>query len=212
MRTPNLLCAAAALLLPVPSAAAAPHNYVVVIDKMKFGSVPAQLHPGDTILWVNRDFLRHSATAANHSQAEDQVRCRHATFRIRKNGARWQRGITVHRQGCASLSRLAEESAERLIAAEWGKAELSKGGGYEVDIEIEAADRQGLLHDISTILLREKINVTATRTHSHHHAAIMRFTLLITSVAQLNRLLGLMGLLEAPPEGDFIKWPKENDE
>lgn len=102
------------------------------------------------------------------------------------------RGITVHRHGCASLSRLAEESAERLIAAEWGKAELSKGGGYEVDIEIEAADRQGLLHDISTILLREKINVTATRTHSHHHAAIMRFTLLITSVAQLNRLLGLI--------------------
>ena len=67
MRTPNLLCAAAALLLPVPSAAAAPHNYVVVIDKLKFGPVPAQLHPGDTILWVNRDFLRHSATAANHS-------------------------------------------------------------------------------------------------------------------------------------------------
>ena len=61
-----------------------------------------------------------------------------------------------------------------------------------MDIEIEAVDRQGLLHDISTILLREKINVTATRTHSHHHAAIMRFTLLITSVAQLSRLLGLI--------------------
>ena len=102
------------------------------------------------------------------------------------------RGITVHRQGCASLSRLAEESAERLIAAEWGTADLSKGGGYEVDIEIEAVDRQGLLHDISTILLREKINVTATRTQSHHHVAIMRFTLLITSVAQLTRLLGLI--------------------
>jgi GTP pyrophosphokinase len=102
------------------------------------------------------------------------------------------RGITVHRQGCASLSRLAEESAERLIAAEWGTADLSKGGEYEVDIEIEAVDRQGLLHDISTILLREKINVTATRTYSHHHAAIMRFTLLITSVAKLSRLLGLI--------------------
>jgi GTP pyrophosphokinase len=102
------------------------------------------------------------------------------------------RGITVHRQGCASLSRLAEESAERLIAAEWGAADMSKGGGYEVDIEVEAIDRQGLLHDISTILLREKINVTATRTQSHHHAALMRFTLLITSVEQLSRLMGLI--------------------
>jgi GTP pyrophosphokinase len=63
---------------------------------------------------------------------------------------------------------------------------------YEVDIEIEAFDRQGLLHDISTILLREKINVTATRTQSRNHTAIMRFTLLITGLTQLSRLLGLI--------------------
>ena len=31
------------------------------------------------------------------------------------------RGITIHRQGCASLSRLTEESAERLIAADWDR-------------------------------------------------------------------------------------------
>jgi len=39
----------------------------VVIDKMKFGPVPAKVRTGDTIVWVNRDFLRHTATAANHS-------------------------------------------------------------------------------------------------------------------------------------------------
>lgn len=48
-------------------AAAASRTYTVVIDKMKFGPVPAQLHRGDSIIWVNRDFLRHTATAANHS-------------------------------------------------------------------------------------------------------------------------------------------------
>jgi plastocyanin len=47
--------------------AAAPRTYTVIIDKMKFGPVPAQLHRGDSIVWVNRDFLRHTATAANHS-------------------------------------------------------------------------------------------------------------------------------------------------
>ena len=36
------------------------------MDKMKFGPLPAELHKGDTIIWVNHDFLRHSATAANH--------------------------------------------------------------------------------------------------------------------------------------------------
>jgi plastocyanin len=56
----------AALLVASP-AMAAPRTYTVVIDKMKFGPLPAGLHKGDAILWVNRDFLRHTATAADHS-------------------------------------------------------------------------------------------------------------------------------------------------
>ena len=50
-----------------PAATAAPHRYTVIIDKLKFGPVPGQLRKGDTILWVNKDFFRHSATAADHS-------------------------------------------------------------------------------------------------------------------------------------------------
>ena len=100
------------------------------------------------------------------------------------------RGITIHRQGCASLSRLSAESAERLVAADW---DVSKGGAsYPVDVEIEALDRQGLLSDISTILLREKINVTATHTQSRGVTATMQFTLKITGLAQLRRVLGLI--------------------
>ncbi|HSR01064.1 MAG TPA: cupredoxin domain-containing protein [Sphingomicrobium sp.] len=55
-----------ALLCSGP-AVAAPRTYVVVIDKMKFGPVPTDLHKGDAIVWVNRDFLRHSATAGDGS-------------------------------------------------------------------------------------------------------------------------------------------------
>ena len=56
---------AALLLVPMPAAAA--HTYAVVIDKMKFGALPSGLRKGDAIVWVNRDFLRHTATAANHT-------------------------------------------------------------------------------------------------------------------------------------------------
>lgn len=56
-----------ALLLGASPAAAAPHSYTVVIDKLKFGPLPAQLHKGDTITWVNKDMFRHTATAADHS-------------------------------------------------------------------------------------------------------------------------------------------------
>jgi plastocyanin len=64
----SLAAAAAVLALPPASpAAAAPRVHTVVIDKMKFGPVPAGIRSGDTILWVNRDFLRHSATARDKS-------------------------------------------------------------------------------------------------------------------------------------------------
>jgi plastocyanin len=58
-----------ALSLPLAAlpAEAAPHTYTVTIDKLKFGAVPADLHKGDVIVWVNHDFLRHTATAADHS-------------------------------------------------------------------------------------------------------------------------------------------------
>lgn len=56
-----LLCAAEA------PAAAAPHTYTVVMDKLKFGPLPTGLHKGDTIVWVNKDMFRHTATATDHS-------------------------------------------------------------------------------------------------------------------------------------------------
>ena len=57
--------AVAAALALVPPASAAPRVYTVVIDKMRFGPAPVGLHVGDRIVWANKDFLRHSATAAD---------------------------------------------------------------------------------------------------------------------------------------------------
>lgn len=42
-------------------------DYTIVLDKMKFGPVPAELHAGDTIIWQNNDIFRHSATARDKS-------------------------------------------------------------------------------------------------------------------------------------------------
>lgn len=67
MRPPLLVIAFAALVHPLPLTAAAPRTHVVVIDKMKFGPVPAALRTGDTIVWVNRDMFKHTATARNRS-------------------------------------------------------------------------------------------------------------------------------------------------
>ena len=58
--------------IPLSAATAKPavqasKTYTVVIDQMKFGAVPAGLRVGDTVIWVNRDLFRHTATAADRS-------------------------------------------------------------------------------------------------------------------------------------------------
>jgi len=61
-----------------------------------------------------------------------------------------------------------------------------------VDIEIEANDRQGLLRDVSEVMTREKINVTAVSTLSRGLQAGMRFTVQIADLDQLARILALI--------------------
>jgi len=63
---------------------------------------------------------------------------------------------------------------------------------FPVDIVVEAMDRQGLLRDISEIMTREKINVTAVNTLSKNLQARMSFTLEVRSIAQLKRALTLV--------------------
>jgi len=81
------LIALAVLLIPMPPASAAPRTYTVVIDKMKFGAVPAGLRVGDRIVWVNKDMFRHTATAKDKSFDLDLQPGKSGTAIVRKAGA-----------------------------------------------------------------------------------------------------------------------------
>jgi plastocyanin len=68
LAVPLIGAAAAALaLVPISHVDAAPRVHTVVIAKMKFGPVPAGIRAGDTIVWVNRDPVKHTATARDRS-------------------------------------------------------------------------------------------------------------------------------------------------
>jgi GTP pyrophosphokinase len=97
------------------------------------------------------------------------------------------RGVTIHRACCANLRAM---DRERLIDAQWG--EQPAGGAYPVDIEVNAADRTGLLRDVSDTLARERINVLAANTESHDTSARMLFTVEIADLPQLDRVLGML--------------------
>ena len=81
------LIALAVLLMSMPPASAAPRTYTVVIDKMKFGAVPAGLRVGDRIVWVNKDMFRHTATAKDKSFDLDLQPGKSGTAIVRKAGA-----------------------------------------------------------------------------------------------------------------------------
>jgi GTP pyrophosphokinase len=100
------------------------------------------------------------------------------------------RGISVHRRDCTSLGELLARQPERMIEAQWG----ARGGEvYPVEIAVQAHDRQGLLRDVSEVLSRERINVTAVNTLTRNHVANMAFTVEVADLEHLKRALAQIG-------------------
>lgn len=99
------------------------------------------------------------------------------------------KGVSIHREDCASLRAIAEAHPERLIDADWGSG---TNASYAVDMKVTANDRQGLLRDIGDALARERINVTAVRTQSRDDLAQMRFSFEVSDLAQLKRAFAIV--------------------
>ncbi|MCK9388332.1 MAG: bifunctional (p)ppGpp synthetase/guanosine-3',5'-bis(diphosphate) 3'-pyrophosphohydrolase [Sulfuritalea sp.] len=99
------------------------------------------------------------------------------------------KGISIHRVDCVNFRNMAARNPERVISAEWG---AQSDAVYPVDLVVDATDRQGLLRDISDILSREKINVTAVRTQSRGGAAYMSFTVELSGTTALQKALTLL--------------------
>jgi len=102
------------------------------------------------------------------------------------------KGVSIHRESCEGLKRLAERHPERVIETAWGQSEAA----YAVDMAVTATDRRGLLRDIGDALAREKINVTAVRTQTRDDLAFMRFSFDVTDAGQLKRAAALVRALK----------------
>ena len=101
------------------------------------------------------------------------------------------RGVAVHRRDCSNFRHMAEVSPGRVIDVGWGAPDRERTGVYPLDVQIEAADRPGLLRDISEVFAREKINVTGAHTQSarDRSTAWMTLTVEAPDVARLAPVL-----------------------
>ena len=105
------------------------------------------------------------------------------------------KGVSVHRADCSNLREMVAKNGERLIEVEWGIPRLVDGAVYPVDVAIEAADRQGLLRDISEVFTKEKMNVIGVQTQSVKGTAWMTFTVEVADSGRLHKVLGIVGEL-----------------
>jgi GTP pyrophosphokinase len=97
------------------------------------------------------------------------------------------KGVSIHRQECDNFRNMATRNPERVIACAWGTT--VERVAYPSDILIEAADRQGLLRDVSDVLSRERINVTSARMNSKAGLARMRLTIELPDASTLKNAL-----------------------
>jgi GTP pyrophosphokinase len=103
------------------------------------------------------------------------------------------KGVSVHRADCSNFRELAARSIERVIEVEWGAPKSVAGAAvYPVDVAVEAADRQGLLRDISEVFAREKTNVIGVQTQSVKGTAWMTFTVEVADSGRLNKVLAIV--------------------
>jgi GTP pyrophosphokinase len=106
------------------------------------------------------------------------------------------RGVAIHRTECSNFKEMCRRTPDRVIPVAWGKERSDTPVHYPVDVVVEAADRQGLLRDISDVFAKEKVNVTGVNTQSLKDSrggtARMVFTLELPSAARLRQVLVLI--------------------
>jgi GTP pyrophosphokinase len=106
------------------------------------------------------------------------------------------KGVSIHRSDCSNFRNMASGSPDRVIDVQWSQPKSSDGSVYPVDVAVEAADRQGLLRDISEVFAKEKMNVIGVQTQSvkdnRGGTAWMTFTVEVADSGRLNQVLAVV--------------------
>ncbi len=99
------------------------------------------------------------------------------------------RGCTIHKSNCPNILRI--KNTERLINVSWGAPTQI----YSVPIMIKAYDRQGLINDITNLLVSESINLENINVKTNHNFVNVDIVVDVQDIAQLSRLLNKLETL-----------------
>lgn len=97
------------------------------------------------------------------------------------------RGVSVHRADCPNID---AEDNDRLIDVEWAVEPNNTSKDFQVDIEISAFDRQGLLNEVMMVVADTKTPMVAVSGKADRDKlAKINMTIKITDIAHLHRIV-----------------------
>lgn len=100
------------------------------------------------------------------------------------------RGVSIHRNDCPNIQFL-RAHPERVIEVEW---EASPDGTYQVEVEVSALDRVGLLKDILGAITETKTNVVSVNARVRKDkVGMVNIVLDIRNVTQLTAVMHRVG-------------------
>lgn len=99
------------------------------------------------------------------------------------------RGVSVHHQDCEQLQHLLQQNPARGIEVDW--VDDQQQPRYAAQLVIVADDRSGLLHDITSILSHEKVNVNqvSTRMDKDSLQVVIELEIMVRHNNDVQRLL-----------------------
>ncbi len=104
------------------------------------------------------------------------------------------RGVTIHRSDCANIAFL-RSHPERLLEVEW---ESSQEGVYQVELEVEAFDRVGLLKDVMAAIAETKSNALSVNARVRKDKTVV--TNIVLDVRNVGQLHAVIQKVEKVPE------------
>jgi GTP pyrophosphokinase len=109
------------------------------------------------------------------------------------------KGVSVHREGCASAERLLAGKPERALPVNWGRV---AGARYAVNVLIRAYDRKWLLKDLTNLIAQAEINILGmnSQVDATRGLAEIRLALHVNDFQQLSELLGRLNAVPGVQE------------
>ena len=99
------------------------------------------------------------------------------------------RGVSVHRTDCPNVNS-SDDELDRIIEVEWALNPTEERKEFQVDIEISAFDRNGLLNEIIMVVAETKTPMIAVSGKADRDSiAKINLTIKITNIAHLHRIV-----------------------